>query len=78
MAVFILGMNYLSRTNYPSEMDKTSGCKSCVQMNFGAICLVYQHVFKTCLQTNQVKTNFGSKFDRTPILYLDNLSVSDR
>ena len=65
MAVFILGMNYLSRTNnyYPLETDKSSGCKSRVQMNFGAIRLVYQHVFKACLQTNQVKTNFGPKFN---------------
>ena len=52
MAVFILGMNnYLSRTNYPLETDKSSGCKSRVQMNFGAICLVYQ------------QTNFGPKFN---------------
>ena len=63
MAVFILGMNYLSGTNYPSETDKSSGCKSCVQMNFGTIRLVYQYVFETSLQTNQVKTNFGPKFD---------------
>ena len=63
MAIFILRMNYLSRTNYPLETDKSSGCKSRVQMNFDAIRLVYQHVFKASLQTNQVKTNFGPKFN---------------
>ena len=40
--------------------------------------LVRQHIFMTRLQTNQVKTNFGPKFDWTPNLYLDDLSVSDR
>ena len=63
IAGFLLGMNYLSRMNYLSETDKSYGCKSYVQMNFGAIRLVYQHIFMTHLQTNQVKTNFGPKFD---------------
>ena len=32
-------------------------------MNFGPIRLDYQHIFMTRLQTNQVKTNFGPKFE---------------